>query len=111
MKMRKAAETFPPGDFIREELEARGWTRGDLARIIDRSERAVNELINGRRGVTPEIALALSAAFDTSPEFWMNLQNMHALAHAQTDTRAIEKRKRQLLSSSSRQQKLLEQLS
>ena len=34
MKERKPAEVFPPGEFLREELEARGWTQGDLASIL-----------------------------------------------------------------------------
>ena len=92
MKLRKPAEVFPPGDYIREELEARGWTQGNLAEIIGRSQPAVNELITGKRGITPETALALSAAFGTSPEFWLNLQMIYALAHADTDIQAIQKR-------------------
>jgi HTH-type transcriptional regulator / antitoxin HigA len=94
MKLRKPAEVFPPGDYLREELEARGWTQGDLAEIIGRSQPAVNELITGKRGITPDTALALSAALGTSPEFWMNLQMTYALAHAETDVQAIQKRAR-----------------
>ena len=73
MKVRKPAEVFAPADYIREELAARGWTPEDLAKIMGRSQSSVNELITGDRGLTPETALALSAAFGTSPEFWMNL--------------------------------------
>jgi addiction module HigA family antidote len=94
MKIRKPAEVFPPGDYIREELEARGWTQGELAEIIGRSQPAVNEMITGKRGITAETALALSAAFGTSPEFWMNLQMAYALAHAETDVQAIQRRAR-----------------
>lgn len=36
MPIRVPAEVFAPGEFIREELEARGWTQGDLAQIMDR---------------------------------------------------------------------------
>src|SRR5204863_8697554 len=84
----------PPGDYLREELEARGWTQVDLAKIIGRSQPAVNEMITGKRGITPETALALSAAFGTSPEFWMNLQMAYALAHADADVQAIQRRAR-----------------
>lgn len=76
---RVPAEVFPPGDTIREELEARGWTQQDLAEIIGKSERLVNEIINAKRAVTPETALALSRAFGTSPEFWMNLESSYRL--------------------------------
>jgi len=40
----------------------------------------INELVNGKRGVTPETAWLLAAAFKTSPDFWMNLQAQHDLA-------------------------------
>src|SRR5688572_2945156 len=92
MKTRKAAEVFPPGDYIREELEARGWTQADLAKIIGRTQPAVNEMITGKRGITPESAWALAAAFGTSAEFWMNLETMYSLARAETDVRSIQRR-------------------
>src|ERR1044071_7982954 len=102
MKIRKAAEVFPPGDFIREELEARGWTQADLAKIIGRSQPAVNEMITGKRGITPESALALSAAFGTSAELWMNLEAAYSLSRAETDVRSIQKRAEKFSSRSER---------
>jgi len=39
----------------------------------------INSLINGKRGVTPETALLLARFFETTPEFWMNLQTKHDL--------------------------------
>ena len=45
--MNTAAETFPPGEFLREELEARGWSQTELAEIIGRPVRLINELIAG----------------------------------------------------------------
>jgi HTH-type transcriptional regulator/antitoxin HigA len=96
MSIRKPAETFPPGDYIREELEARGWTQADLARIIGRTQPAVNEMITGKRGITPQSALALAAAFGTSAEFWMNLETMYSLSHAQADVKSIRRRAERL---------------
>jgi HTH-type transcriptional regulator / antitoxin HigA len=83
MITRKPAEVFPPGDFIREELEARGWTQADLAKIMGRPEPAINQMINNKRGITAESALELSAAFGTSPEFWMNLDSAYRLHRAE----------------------------
>jgi len=40
----------------------------------------ISELVNGKRGITPETAWLLAAAFKTSPDFWMNLQMQHDLA-------------------------------
>ena len=42
----------------------------------------INELINGKRGVTPETAWLLAAALDTTPEFWINLQTAYDLARS-----------------------------
>src|SRR5436189_6436897 len=44
---RRLAQVFPPGEFIREELEARGWTQGDLAVILGRPIQVVNGIVNG----------------------------------------------------------------
>lgn len=75
----KPAEIFPPGEFLREELEERGWTQGDLAEILGRPLRLVNELIAGKRGITPETATGLAAALGTTPELWMNLDSAYQL--------------------------------
>jgi HTH-type transcriptional regulator / antitoxin HigA len=80
MSMRTPAEVFPPGEFIRDELEARGWTQGDLAQIMGRPEPAINLIINDKRGITPETAIELAGAFGTSPEFWLNLENAYKLS-------------------------------
>lgn len=76
------AEVFPPGEFIREELAARGKTQADLARVLGRPLQTVNQIINGRKAITPETALELAAAFGTSPELWMNLESSYRLAQA-----------------------------
>jgi len=81
MPIRVPAEVFPPGEFIREELEARGWTQGDLAQIMDRPLRVINELIAGKKLITPETARGLAEAFgDNDPLYWMNLDSTYRLA-------------------------------
>ena len=55
----------------------------DLATAIHVPYQRVNELVNGRRGVTPSTALRLSKFFGTTPGFWMNLQLRWDLYHAQ----------------------------
>ena len=74
------AEVFPPGEFIREELEERGWTQGDLAEILGRPLRLVNELIAGKKQITPDTAQGLAAAFGTDAILWMNLDSQYRLA-------------------------------
>ncbi len=75
MKERRPAESFPPGEFIRDELEARNWTQEDLAEVMGRDLRLVNEVITGKRGITPETAKGLGEVLETSAQYWMNLQS------------------------------------
>ena len=87
------AEVFPPGEFVREELEARGWTQEDLAEILGRPLRLVNEVIMAKRGITPETANGLAAAFGTSPQVWMNLESIYRLSldnARQTSAKRVE---------------------
>lgn len=87
------AETFPPGEFIREELEARGWTQGDLAQIMGRPLRLVNELVAGKKQITPETARGLATAFgDNDPLYWMNLDSAYRLANTAPVDEAVERR-------------------
>ena len=58
-------------------------TQRDLATAIHVPFQRVNEVVRGRRGVTPSTALRLSKFFGTSPDFWLNLQLRRDLYHAQ----------------------------
>jgi HTH-type transcriptional regulator/antitoxin HigA len=83
MANRVPAEVFPPGEFIREELDTRGWTQGDLAQIMDRPLRLVNELVAGKKQITPETARGLATAFgDNDPLYWMSLDSAYRLANS-----------------------------
>lgn len=78
-------ETLPaehPGEFILEELEARGWTQADLAFVLGWDASQLNRLIKGNLNVTPESALSLADAFDMPAEFFLNLQKMYDLGRA-----------------------------
>ena len=70
-----------PGVILREEfLVPLGQTQVALAAHIGVPIQRINELVRGKRGVTPQTAWLLSQAFDTTPEFWLNLQASHDLA-------------------------------
>jgi addiction module HigA family antidote len=70
-----------PGEILREEfLVPLGQTQVALAAHIGVPIQRINELVRGKRGVTPETAWLLSQALDTTPEFWLNLQASHDLA-------------------------------
>jgi len=93
MPIRVPAEVFPPGEFIREELEARGWTQGDLAQIMDRPLRLVNELVAGKKQITPETARGLSNAFgDGDPLYWMNLDAAYRLRQLEPEDESVDRR-------------------
>jgi HTH-type transcriptional regulator/antitoxin HigA len=93
MALRAIAEVFPPGEFIQEELDARGWTQGDLAQIMGRPLQAVNELISGKKQITPETALGLAKAFGSDDAlYWMNLDNIYRLALAKPVDEAVSRR-------------------
>lgn len=65
-----------PGRFLDTRfVQPAGLTQDLLARRLGISRRRVNELINGRRGVSADTALRLSLYFGTDAEFWLNLQS------------------------------------
>lgn len=88
------AEVFPPGEFLKDELEARNWTQVELAEILGRPPRVISEIILGKRSVTPETAKGFAAAFGTSAQFWMNLETMFQLSRAHLETGVVSRRAR-----------------
>ena len=64
-----------PGEMLLEEfLKPMGLTQRELAKAIRVPYQRVNDIVNGRRGITPSTALRLAKFFRMSPDFWMNLQ-------------------------------------
>jgi addiction module HigA family antidote len=75
-----------PGEMLLEEfLMPMGLTQRELADAIHVPYQRVNELVNGRRGVTPSTALRLAKFLGTSADFWMNLQLRWDLYFAQQE--------------------------
>jgi len=73
-----------PGEILLEEfLNPMGLTQRELAEGIRVPYQRVNELVNGRRGITPATALRLAKFFGTTPDLWMNLQLRWDLFQAQ----------------------------
>lgn len=81
-----------PGEMLLEEfLDPMGISQRDLADNIHVPYQRVNEIVNGRRGITPSTALRLAKFFDMSPDFWMNLQLRWDLYFAQqTEVKILE---------------------
>ena len=84
---------FPPGEFIREELK-RGWTQEDLAQIMGRPLRLVNELINAKKQITPDTARGLADAFGTDALYWMTPDSSYRLSGTQAPDQAVSQRAR-----------------
>src|ERR1700741_1574885 len=82
-----------PGVFIKEEMEARGWSQRDLAFILGCSEQAINPILNGKRGISPEMAKAFGLAFDVPAEFFANLQQAYDLSQARTPDPSVAVRR------------------
>jgi addiction module HigA family antidote len=69
-----------PGDILLEEfLEPMGISRYRLAKDISVPPRRINEIVKGKRAITPDTALRLSRFFGTSERFWLNLQMRYDL--------------------------------
>jgi antitoxin HigA-1 len=76
----------PPGEMLLEEfLKPLQLTQAELAKRIGVSYVRVNEIVNGKRGITPSTALRLAKALGTSPQFWLNGQLASDLYHASHD--------------------------
>lgn len=81
-----------PGEILLEEfLNPMGISQRDLANNIQVPYQRINEIVNGRRGITPGTALRLAKFFDMSAEFWMNLQLRWDLYFAQQDENKVLK--------------------
>ena len=76
------------GEHLAEELRELGFSAAELARQIAVPINRITGIINGQRGVTADTALRLAHWFGTSPQFWMNLQQMYELRVAERDVGA-----------------------
>ena len=74
---RTVVHAFPPGEYLRDELEARGWTVAEFAESIGLPVQAVSEILDTKQEITAETAMAISAALGTTPEVWLNLQTRY----------------------------------
>ena len=73
-----------PGEILLEEfLRPREMTQSELSEKLEIPLQRVNSIVNGKRGVTPETAILLARFFETTAEFWMNLQTQYDLWFAE----------------------------
>jgi addiction module HigA family antidote len=78
--MRKTIKPIHPGEILLEEfLKPMGISQYRLARDISVPPRRINEIVHGKRAITADTALRLSAYFRLSERYWMNLQSWYDL--------------------------------
>lgn len=82
----------PPGLYIKEEIEARGWSQTDLAYILGMSPQQLNPILSGKVALSPDMAVLLGEAFDMSAEFFSNLENQYRLSKAKAAPPDVRKR-------------------
>ena len=73
---------IPPGEFLAEEIEARGMTPPDLADRTGRTLRFVEDVVRGAEAITPAVARDLESALGISAGFWERLERDYRLALA-----------------------------
>ena len=73
-----------PGEILREELDALELSASALAKALDVPTGRIRAILNGQRGISANTALRLARYFDTTPEFWLNLQKAWELRRAET---------------------------
>ena len=82
-----------PGEMLLEEfLNPMELTQRELADAIHVPYQRINDIVNGRRGITPSTALRLGKFFNISPDFWMNLQLRWDMYFAQQEEKAVLKK-------------------
>ena len=75
------------GEHLAEELKELDMSAASLARQIEVSPSRITEILNGRRAITGDTALRLAHFFDSSAEFWLNLQKLYELRIAEEKIR------------------------
>lgn len=77
-----------PGELIRETIEGlreetgKDFTITEIAMGLDTTRKTLSAIINGKQSITPEMALKLAKAFNTTPQFWLHAQENYDLAQA-----------------------------
>ena len=70
-------ETFPPGEFISEEMQERGWTPSDLAEILGWPLQKVGDILSAKQVINFDISKELADVFGVSSSFFLNLENAY----------------------------------
>jgi HTH-type transcriptional regulator/antitoxin HigA len=75
----RPARKFGPGYFIREQMEYRNWTQEDLAEVMGFTIKHLNKILQDKQSITLDMARILAEVFETSPQYWLNLDANYRL--------------------------------
>src|SRR5207245_10980711 len=76
---------IPPGEFLAETLEAMGMSQAELARRTGRPAQAINEIVQGKKEITPETALQFERVLGTPAHVWVGLEADYRFVKARLD--------------------------
>jgi antitoxin HigA-1 len=79
-------ETVHPGRILKRELTARSLSANRLALSLRLPSGRITDILNGKRGISPDTALRLARFFGNSARFWLNLQTAFELAVAESES-------------------------
>ncbi len=82
----KATKKFGPGYFIREQMELRNWTQGDLAEVMGFTVKHLNKVLQDKQPITLDMARILGEVFNTSAQYWINIDTGYRLWLTQEKT-------------------------
>lgn len=75
----RPARNLGPGYFIREQMEYRNWSQEDLSEVMSITPKHLNKIIQDKQAITLEMAKILGEVFETSPQYWLNLDANYRL--------------------------------
>lgn len=87
---KKRRPTHPGGILKRHYIEPLSLTVSEVAKDLGVSRKAVSKIVNEKGSITPDMALRLAKAFDTTPEMWLNLQTKYNLWVAEQECSGLE---------------------
>ena len=88
---------IPPGEILAEEIEVRGMTQRELAARLGRPPQVINEIIRGKKAITPDTAIGLCQVLGIEASYWMNLENDYQMTLARERNRNAMAREEQWL--------------
>jgi HTH-type transcriptional regulator/antitoxin HigA len=81
-----------PGEVIKRELEARGWTQADLAFILGRQQPEISAIISGKRSISPEVAYELAVTLGKDAHYWLSLEAAYNASKVTPNDEKISRR-------------------